>query len=539
MEAPELTVIVAVQDGRGQTEECLRRLSSEQTLARDRYELIVMAPERLGDLDRVVAAELRAGDQLVRHPSSNEFLLYNLAAERARGRFLFVIEAHCLAEPDCLEEVLDYVTREGMSGASVRSIPVANRELADSERQMFECSHLIADPEHWYTVLIHGFAIRREAFERAGGFDHRLGEFSAVALAATLHAEGFSIGYAPRAAVSHHYGMPLREVFAYVRDFTEGEMRFRATEAPAHVAAYLDQSPEWIERRLFEPGTAARLTHSFTVARRARRHSSPWRERVSMSMQTMRVRVRSVAGVRVRLAGAALQVAYRWLLALLWRGRGREFAAYLAWWQSVIRLSRVEYLHRHRRAMPTSPAGRRSWEVAAPDDRHLIGFHAVESRQGRQFRWTSELAAIELDLTPGRYDARLELAPFRPRGIAYNLTLLFDNVVIPLHPEIYGETVSFQLEPEMFRADVERHWLVIAARPLPSHLLAKGEARRLGVPVCGLSFERRGTGSLGDLPTSHAAPKQAGEDRAVHPERLVAAQERPGGPRRKPAEAAG
>lgn len=529
-----MTVIVAIQDARDQTEACLRRLTDEQTLPRDRYELVVVGPEEVLREEQV-AERLRPGDQLIRHPSPNEFLLYNVAAERARGEVLFVIEAHCIAEPDCLERVLEFLRREGVAGASVRSVPVTGRPFADSEQQMFECAHLLADPKHYFTVLIHGFAIEKAVFELAGGFDHRLGEFSAMALSATLHSLGMRMGYATDAVVRHQYGMSMWEVFKYVRDFTEGEMRFRATEPPERVDLYLDESPEWIERRSFESTVAARLARGLAITRRAGRDGGSWRKRVTLRVQSARLRTRAYVGLRHRIARAYLRVSSRWLSAYLRKGGPREYEAYLAWWEAVISLSRIRFLHGQRRSFTQPPAGSRSWAIAAADERHLVGFHARERWQGRPFRWTSELSAVELDLSPGHYRVRLDLLPIATAGDSP--TLLFDDTVVPIDDAGDPWAITFSLKPRMFRS-AGRHWLTISADPLPGRTRAEGESRRLALPVCGLAIQPQGPfARLGQAAPPHPAPQHAGENGAIYAEGLVGHQ-RAGGPGREPADAA-
>ena len=105
----EMSVLLPLQEDRESGVEAVRNWTRSQTLSRDRYELVAIAPGLDADLEERARPLLGSQDRWIAHPSENEYELFNLGAREARGRFLFFTEAHCVPEPDCLEAMVTHL----------------------------------------------------------------------------------------------------------------------------------------------------------------------------------------------------------------------------------------------------------------------------------------------------------------------------------------------------------------------------------------------------------------------------------------------
>jgi hypothetical protein len=498
--APELSVIVPLEDARGQAEACVRRLVSEQTLDRDRYEVIVPMPGEDPEAEARVRGLLDGErDRTIRHTSTNRYLLFNVGAEQARGEKLFFIEAHCVAEPGCLEKTLAFLEQNGYVGASCQSISWSETTVGGYEEELFGHSLAwVTEPDHWYKVLIHGFAVEREAFDAVGGFDHHLGNLSDVALAATFEQGGYELGYAPEAIVNHFYKGDLRPTFEYLRNENHGEMDFRAEHPASYFTRYVPDAYEWKDRGT-DRATARRLRREALRALRSR--GIPLRLRLTLAWVVAGRCGRPALGGRLRLGRAWAALAARWAVLAARIGLGRpSYAGYLRWWQAATRFSRLERLIPD--GVPTRPwdAARGPLELGGADDRPLSGFHLVEELSGRRFRWGGPLAAIELELVPDTYRIQVDLLPVRDAQRDREIAALFDGNLIRNDAITRGpERISFGIDPGLFDPSRDSHSLTLACTPVPRRSRLR-DKRPLGLPVWAVTVETEAPSSADPSP---------------------------------------
>jgi hypothetical protein len=426
-------------------------------------------------------------DRIIRHDYVNRYFLFNLGAERARGRRLFFIEAHCVAEPSCLERMLEFLDSNGCVGASCRSISWSESEVGGYEEELF--GHSLAWlplPEHWYKVLIHGFAVDREAFEAVGGFPHRFGNYSDLALAATFERGGYKLGYAEEAVVRHFYAGHMRPTFEYVRDHNHGEMAFCAEHPASDFIRYVPESFEW-KRRGIDRATARRLRTEAAAALRC--GGLPWRLRLSLARSAIRPSGRPLLGGRPRLWRARAEMAARWAAMAARVGLRRPtFDSYLAWWDAMTRFGRLEYLVPDGVSPRPWPAAEGPLELGDADDRALSGFGLVEELDGRRFRWSARAAAVELALAPGSYEIRLDLLPKRHMDRDLELAADFDGNRVPDEAITRErEAVTIRIGPEAFPRERRSHSLSLFCTTLPRRRTLRAsrlrDRRALGLPV--------------------------------------------------------
>jgi hypothetical protein len=104
--APEVAVLVPLEDSRGDVAEHLRTWTSAQSLARERYQVVLAADGRDAEGERRLETLLGRGDALVRAPGAGLIDLWNAAASGADAPWLVFTEAHCLADPGCLDALV-------------------------------------------------------------------------------------------------------------------------------------------------------------------------------------------------------------------------------------------------------------------------------------------------------------------------------------------------------------------------------------------------------------------------------------------------
>ena len=277
--SPELSVVLTLVDHQGHGVECVESWARRQELPRERYEVIVVGSGAEREIEDQVRPLLTEHDRLLRHGSSEELELHDHGARAARGRWLLFTEAHTVAEPTCLSSLLEYLGEHEsrLAGACIRSTPDgSSHPVAKCEQRWYaEGFDQWSREGDWRKVTIRGFAIRRDAYLDAGGFEHRFGCFAETALAATLADRGHRLGYEPQAAIKHYDATRLGQLTGYVREYREGEIAYRATHPPELLRALLrcpaaPDGPAGADQGLVEvssaPGRGSGVLYSTTTS---------------------------------------------------------------------------------------------------------------------------------------------------------------------------------------------------------------------------------------------------------------------------------
>ena len=241
-------MLLPLTDERGAGVNCVRAWTA-QSAEPSSFEIVALAPGEDDELERSIRPLLRAHDRWIVAPGRDEYELFNLGAAEGVGEFVFVTEAHCVPELDCLGAMLEELDSTGAPGVRGMSVPKAQGILGVLERDAFEGALRVEeDPDHWRKILIHSLAIRRQLFLEEGGLRPVYGDFAPWPLAIALHSGGQRLVYSPRPRVRHVYDGDLDQLASHVRSFGRGEMRYRS-EVPADLAArYLDPAVEWEQR---------------------------------------------------------------------------------------------------------------------------------------------------------------------------------------------------------------------------------------------------------------------------------------------------
>lgn len=167
--APDVTVVVPVRNGGAQLGRVIAALS-RQTLDRSRFEVVIADDGSTdGAPQRLVAEPWLVVD---RAPPENPFAARNRGVARARASFLAFTDADCLPAPDWLERGLERLATSDF---------VAGR--VDPVTPPCPTVWSLLDAASWWDIeqrvlagagVTANLLVRRDIFERLGGFDETI-----------------------------------------------------------------------------------------------------------------------------------------------------------------------------------------------------------------------------------------------------------------------------------------------------------------------------------------------------------------------------
>lgn len=468
-----ISVLLPLQDERGTGVDCVRAWTS-QSAEPHAFEIVALAPGEDHGLERSVRPLLREHDRWIIAPGMDEYELFNLGAEEGRGEFVFVTEAHCIPEADCLSKMLDELDRSRAPGVRGASLPEAHGALGVLERDAFENALRVEeDPDHWRKILIHSLAIRRDLYLDLGGLPPAYGDFAPWPLAIALHSEGQRLVFSPRPRVRHVYDGDLEQLGSHIRSFGCGEMRYRS-EAPGELAGrYLEPAVEWEQR----------LGHTRAGARRALRAAIALRRRGTL-VEAVRHAGVAVLGPRLPIARARVGAAFAARRARRSSDPERARRSFQEFWRLTSRWGRLEGLAESGLGEVPAPPPARRFDLSVSVAGRSIGLFHLESVPGEgSVRWTAPIASIKVDVPgEGTSRARLELLPLRrPEGAPPpSPRIAIDNRVAPA--SVREGSIEFEIAGG-------EHWISIACQPFRPRRHGVDDPRALGVPIRSLSFE--------------------------------------------------
>ena len=222
---PEVAVVIPLDDPRGDVVEHLRTWTQGQTLARDRFQMMLSADGAHPDFERRVAEELAPQDEIVSAPGARLMGLYDAAARAATAPVLLLSEAHVRADPRCLEVVAEaFADDEGLDAATIKHIQSASGGISPLSERWFARSFAEWDRAGWVRLNTTAVAIRSAAYERTGGVDQRLGLYAPSLLSARLDDQGARIRHLEDAAVTHELEEEMGFSLALGADFAPGRV---------------------------------------------------------------------------------------------------------------------------------------------------------------------------------------------------------------------------------------------------------------------------------------------------------------------------
>jgi glycosyltransferase involved in cell wall biosynthesis len=225
---PTVSVIVAAYNERRHIEACLQSLLTQ---AYPSVEVIVVDDGSTDGTGKL--AEAAGGVCTIRQDHRGAGAARNVGARAAHGEILVFVDGDMLLPPEFLDHLIAPIIRGEGTGTFTKEIMVANGDHRWARAHMLgralptDCHFPPNFPDRWENFR----AIRREAFERVGGFDE-IGHGEDVTLGRKLGEDALA---APGAVCWHFEPETLGDVFASARWLGRGE---RITESPLHAPSY-------------------------------------------------------------------------------------------------------------------------------------------------------------------------------------------------------------------------------------------------------------------------------------------------------------
>lgn len=397
-----ISVLMPLEFHRDQAIIAIRKWRQEQTLPGSAFELILVASHdaNAADMDEIRHV-LAPQDRLIQTAAKHDIAQVAEAARHARADLLFFTESHVWPTPTVLKQCLDVFKRHPeWAGFSCRTHASAPNRLARSEARMYE-----ADIQHgmtessWRKILDQCFATRREAYEEAAGFDLGFGHFSEWLLAARYHKLGLSIGYVPEIELVHHYIGQWPELRDFTEDFVDGEALWLACGGPRQ-EPMIEVPLEWSSRGERRKDLAQ---HILQIAW----HQKRWKLRPRLNggdmMQVLRRHwVAALLGDRLDTVRARATLLWRHVALILARAFASDAQLDRAFREAIAALV-------HKRRLDASSdvekmaADGSLWTPDELDAGRAAGIYAAEVYDGVAFRWSSNVASVELKLPAGEH----------------------------------------------------------------------------------------------------------------------------------------
>lgn len=485
---PQFSVIIPLQHDREIGPSAVASWLA-QTLAPPAYEIVLVTPNPQGRWESKLQAALRPHDQFLKSADGAETLLWDHGARQARGHWLLFTEAHCLADPSCLEEMTRYLQDHSVAGACCRSIGIAHSPAARIDERLFQQGFAQAiQPDNWRKLVMHGSVLNRRIYLELGGFEGRFGRFGEWVLERRLHDAGHRLGYAPRSIVRHVFRDSLRELIPQLASYTAGECMFSAEQSPARVADCTCFPAEW--RTGHEPNTRLARAVASVLAR------SCWRDLWRGKLEWSQLKTAGAGGLRWGLFGQRMRAGaawwtMQWSLLRAWRQRSDESTlepAYRQLHEAIVRWARLRCLARHasRSQVLKLAPGRISITDIADDS--LIGFHCQEKHAQGPFRWTRAVAGLEFQLTPGDYQLVLRTGGLRGRIGPLLRDVYFNGIRIP------GQQLADDADDPIIPLAAQQfsphqpQRLVVVTQPMYPARQGVSDQRELGLPLLAIEL---------------------------------------------------
>ena len=474
-----VSVLIPLGDHRHFAERSIHAWCNEQTLDRERYEVIVVAPPgfpraELARIEGLVGPHGRVLPGTSRH----DVALVTAAAAVAQGEFLMFSESHAWPSPNLLERCIARMNDHPEWAALVCGVRrvIANR-IGDAEADMYERDFNSGSTNlRWRNVNDVAFLTRRAPYLAVGGFDATLGHFAEWVLAARYATEGFIVGHSPDIEMWHLYTGDVLALRGFTEDHVRGEIEYLARDPALRRETFIEAPVEWCargDRRRDLARHVLRLIAGEVAQARTERRVPvvDWR-------LGLRWVAAATAGGRLgRIAAFAGVVARRAHLFVAERfARKSELAlAFERYIAAVIRRSRLEQSDAFVARRQPARTGE-LWNASPEGGDAGAGFHGCERFGDVPFRWSQPVAAIGVDLLPGRYVVHVYMLAVQLADSPPPPALYFNGErVTNLRISADGNAIGFCVDVPAS----SKNWLGLVCPPIS----APGDSRLLGLPL--------------------------------------------------------
>ena len=393
--SPIVSVVFPLPDHRGYLDQVLDSWYSEQTIDSELYEVLFVSGPSDSSLIEKALARMRPQDQCWVEGTDEILELDHLAAERASGEILLFTESHCIAHPDCIQNVVRYFEVENANVGQCTHINILESRFAEME-QMLEGRFSVEDDAlYWHKVRKRGFAIRKATYFELGGFEYRFGYYSERAFAATLRRSEETLGWISDAVVYHYNTESLAAMQPHHEDYAQGMCLYRTTMSAAEADAQFGELPAWEERAWSD------LSFRYKIVSAAIRSwiGSFGTRKPFENQDTAQVvfRLLARAGMPARLSLWLTWVRARLIAVASKQSEGsgsRAYRLYEKYWKAVVSRAVQETILANPQV--GWRVGKSSWGADDFADRPIFGFYPAEEFANGSLRWTKEIAVMDL-----------------------------------------------------------------------------------------------------------------------------------------------
>lgn len=473
----DLAVVIPLEDPRGDVVEHLRTWSHDQTLPRERFQLVLGADGRHPDFERQVATVLAPQDEVVSAPGASLMGLYDAAARAATAPVLLLTEAHVRADPACLATVAEaFAADDELEVATLTNLQTASSGISPLSKRWLEQAFDEWDRAGWIRLSTTGVAIRGETYTHVGGIDSRLGPFASSLMSARLDKAGARSTHLDRAVLSHELEQEMSFALELGGEFARGGCVVRREQDPEFCERYFGPAGLWARRHAYRDEVARPIVAALGSAIRHSRRDAVWLSRELAARLPARI-----AGSRPRWTWERIRTRLHHAVAVAavvpdearWR-------SYIAAHEANVRVVQLQESAGESAMPPASGGG----AIGADRlDGVLISTYGLEVRRGTSFRWTEPVALLRLAPSADGVVLRVQTAGVRGAPLDYLHGAYAGSE--PLPPELVtgdDEILEVRLPPRFARAAAESG-LVLISRPLVPSRNGSSDGRRLGMPV--------------------------------------------------------
>lgn len=231
MSTPHISVIIPTYQRTDMLQACLLALN-EQTLPFEQFEVFAIddqSPDQIQKKTQILDLPLAYDFEFIASSKGGPAKSRNIGAARARGELLVFLDDDTLPSVTWLEELSKAMQTQDVQGVGGTTLNIKSETW--SEKLLHHVHHLHSpkDPvtnEVIFLVTVNA-AIRKEAFEKVGGFDEgfKLPSGEDIDLGFRMREEGMKLGLAPKAVIYHHQRETLSSMFRNWYHYGQGAIR--------------------------------------------------------------------------------------------------------------------------------------------------------------------------------------------------------------------------------------------------------------------------------------------------------------------------
>jgi GT2 family glycosyltransferase len=232
--APRISVIIPTLGRPEALQACLEALRRSDYES-DRFEIIVVDDGSPASPNRVVHPFAEQLDiKMLKQENGGPASARNAGAGIARGELLAFTDDDCLPESGwlaALDRRHSAAPAHMIGGRTINALFENTYSAASQLVTDFVYSHYNADPERALFFASNNMAVPRERFLKIGGFDPRFRTAEDRELCDRWRHEGFSLSYAPDAAVRHSHDLGLSTFLHQHFSYGRGALHYHRIRA--------------------------------------------------------------------------------------------------------------------------------------------------------------------------------------------------------------------------------------------------------------------------------------------------------------------